>query len=100
MAAAPGFSPLLGGALDHLVGWPSTFLAVAALAAVVAAAYARLVGETHHPSRRVALDPVSVVRAYGRLARDRHFFLPATAVGQEPRDISTDYLQQNATRIG
>ena len=80
MAAAPGFSPLLGGTLDHLVGWPSTFLAVAAAAAVVGAAYAGFVGETHHPSRRVALDSLSVVQAYGRLARDRHFFRPAAAV--------------------
>lgn len=80
MAAAPGFSPLLGGALDHLVGWPSTFLILGALAAVVAVAYAVLVGETHHRSRRIALHPVSVVQAYGRLAVDHRFFLPATAM--------------------
>ena len=32
MAAAPGFSPLLGGALDHYFGWRSEFVFVAAFA--------------------------------------------------------------------
>ena len=31
MSAAPGFSPLLGGALDHSFGWRSEFVLVAAL---------------------------------------------------------------------
>src|SRR3954447_19735402 len=34
MAAAPGFSPLLGGTLDHLFGWRSTFVLVAVFAAI------------------------------------------------------------------
>ena len=80
MAAAPGFSPLLGGALDHLFGWQSAFLTVAVLGVVVAVAYAALLGETHPPSRRIALAPVSIARAYGRLAFDRRFILPAAAV--------------------
>src|SRR4051812_37179842 len=33
MAAAPGFSPLLGGALDHALGWRSEFVFVAVFAA-------------------------------------------------------------------
>ena len=37
MAAAPGFSPLLGGALDHYFGWRSEFVLVAAFAALGAA---------------------------------------------------------------
>src|SRR6202140_1231970 len=45
MAAAPGFSPLLGGALDHYFGWRSEFVFVAAFAAVGAAAYAIVLGE-------------------------------------------------------
>src|ERR1700694_5673813 len=39
MAAAPGFSPLLGGALDHAFGWRSEFVFVALFAAGGAAAY-------------------------------------------------------------
>ena len=39
MAAAPGFSPLLGGALDHYFGWRSEFVLVAAFAGLGALAY-------------------------------------------------------------
>ena len=34
MAAAPGFSPLLGGALDHSFGWRSEFAFVGTFAAI------------------------------------------------------------------
>jgi len=80
MAAAPGFSPLLGGALDHQFGWRSTFLAVAGLGAVVLVIYLALVGETHHSSRRVAFAPISIARRYRQLALDQRFLLPALAV--------------------
>src|SRR3954470_15497812 len=40
MAAAPGFSPLLGGALDLLFGWRSEFVFVGVFAALSATAYA------------------------------------------------------------
>ena len=45
-AAAPGFSPLLGSALDHLFGWRSEFVFVAVFALCTAVAYATFVGET------------------------------------------------------
>src|SRR3954470_6365661 len=47
MAAAPGFSPLLGGALDHLLGWRSEFAFVGLFAALSALAYGLVLGETH-----------------------------------------------------
>ena len=47
MAAAPGFSPLVGGALDHFFGWRSAFVFVAIFAAVAAMAYFVVFGETH-----------------------------------------------------
>src|ERR1700712_273189 len=34
MAAAPGFSPLLGGALDHYFGWRSEFVFIGIFAAI------------------------------------------------------------------
>jgi DHA1 family bicyclomycin/chloramphenicol resistance-like MFS transporter len=79
MAAAPGFSPLLGGALDHLWGWRSEFIFVALFAAVLAIAYAAILGETHHLVR-IPLDPVSIGRSYGELLRDRSFVVPAATV--------------------
>ena len=51
MAAAPGFSPLLGGALDHVWGWRSAFAVVAAFGVFIGIAYAFCVGETHCGSR-------------------------------------------------
>ena len=57
MAAAPGFSPLLGGALDHYFGWRSEFAFIGIFAAIGAVAYEVVFGETHRstrtPSRKI-----------------------------------------------
>jgi DHA1 family bicyclomycin/chloramphenicol resistance-like MFS transporter len=80
MAAAPGFSPLLGGALDHAFGWRSEFVFVAAFAALGAAAYAGVLGETHR-STRIPLNPAAIAKTYLGLAADRRFLIPAATVG-------------------
>jgi len=80
MAAAPGFSPLLGSALDGLFGWRITFLVVAASGAVLALHYSRRVGETHPADRRAALTAFAVASAYGRLVVDPRFLLPGLSV--------------------
>jgi DHA1 family bicyclomycin/chloramphenicol resistance-like MFS transporter len=59
MAAAPGFSPLLGGALDHYLGWRSEFALVAAFAALGAIAYGTVLGETHS-STPIPLHPFAI----------------------------------------
>jgi DHA1 family bicyclomycin/chloramphenicol resistance-like MFS transporter len=79
MAAAPGFSPLLGGALDHAFGWRSEFVFVGAFALVSAAAFAMVLGETHR-STRIALNPLAIARTYFALAADRRFLVPAATV--------------------
>jgi DHA1 family bicyclomycin/chloramphenicol resistance-like MFS transporter len=79
MAAAPGFSPLLGGALDHYFGWRSEFVLVAAFAGLGAFAYNSVFGETHHATR-TPLDPVAIGRNYVGLITDRRFVVPATTV--------------------
>ena len=79
MAAAPGFSPLLGGALDYYFGWRAEFAFVAAFAAVGAVCYGALLGETHHATR-IALDPLAVALNYLGLIRDRRFLVPAATV--------------------
>ncbi len=76
-AAAPGFSPLLGSALDSLLGWRITFLVVAVFGVLLALHYATSAGETHPADRRAALTASAVGSAYGRLAADRRFLLPA-----------------------
>jgi MFS transporter, DHA1 family, multidrug resistance protein len=79
MAAAPGFSPLLGGALDHAFGWRSEFVFVGAFALVSAAAFAMVLGETHR-STRIPLNPLAIARTYFALSADRRFLVPAATV--------------------
>ena len=79
MAAAPGFSPLLGGALDHAFGWRSEFILVAAFAALGAVAYGSVFGETHHATR-TPLDPLAITKTYFGLIADRRFVVPAATV--------------------
>src|SRR6266545_4698567 len=76
MSAAPGFSPLLGGALDHSFGWRSEFALAAAFAAAGAIAYGIILGETHN-SIRTPLNPVAIARTYAGLLGDRRFAIPA-----------------------
>src|SRR5882672_10821941 len=79
MAAAPGFSPLLGGALDHAFGWRSEFVLVAAFAGLGAVAYGTVFGETHHATR-TPLDPLAIAKNYFGLIADRRFLVPAATV--------------------
>ncbi|SHH43447.1 multidrug effflux MFS transporter [Bradyrhizobium erythrophlei] len=79
MAAAPGFSPLLGGALDHYFGWRSEFAFVGLFATLGAVAYSAVLGETHR-STRIPLDPLAIARTYFGLSTDRRFLVPAATV--------------------
>jgi DHA1 family bicyclomycin/chloramphenicol resistance-like MFS transporter len=79
MAAAPGFSPLLGGALDHYFGWRSEFAVVGVFGVIGAIAYAAVLGETHR-STRIPLDPLAIAKNYLGLVADRRFVVPAATV--------------------
>jgi DHA1 family bicyclomycin/chloramphenicol resistance-like MFS transporter len=79
MSAAPGLSPLLGGALDQAFGWRSEFALVASFAVIGAIAYGFVLGETHN-SIRILVDPVAITRTYLALIRDRRFVVPAATV--------------------
>jgi MFS transporter, DHA1 family, multidrug resistance protein len=79
MAAAPGFSPLLGGALDHYFGWRSEFVFVGVFAAIGAVAYEAVLGETHR-STRTSLNPLAIAKNYFALIGDRRFLIPAATV--------------------
>jgi MFS transporter, DHA1 family, multidrug resistance protein len=79
-AAAPGFSPLLGSALDLFFGWRSEFAFVAAFALCTALAYATFVGETNDGARR-SLNPLKIASSYLELVRDRRFVAPARTAG-------------------
>jgi MFS transporter, DHA1 family, multidrug resistance protein len=79
MAAAPGFSPLLGGTLDHLFGWRSSFYFVGIFAAVAATGFVASFGETHR-AERTSVHIGSIGGGYLQLLRDRRFIVPATVV--------------------
>ncbi|WP_372018090.1 multidrug effflux MFS transporter [Tistrella mobilis] len=80
MAAAPGFSPLLGSALDTAFGWRAAFVLVGVAGILLAIAHLTVVGETHPADRRRPAGIGGIARAYVELARDRRFILPASAV--------------------
>ncbi|MFZ6773467.1 multidrug effflux MFS transporter [Undibacterium sp. SXout7W] len=80
MAAAPGFSPLLGGVLNHLLGWRATFGVVAGLALLIGIHYLMRLGETHQMERRVNLSIAGIVGTYWQLLLDRQFIAPAFSV--------------------
>lgn len=80
MAAAPGFSPLLGSALESGPGWRAGFVIIGAIGAVLALAYAWSTGETLPAARRSAMTLRTTLSAYASLGRDARFILPAVAV--------------------
>jgi MFS transporter, DHA1 family, multidrug resistance protein len=79
MAAAPGFSPLLGGALDHYFGWRSEFVFIGIFAAIGAIGYDLVLSETHHATR-TPLNPRAIAKNYLGLIADRRFLVPAATV--------------------
>ncbi|UVM63664.1 multidrug effflux MFS transporter [Pseudomonas sp. B21-010] len=79
-AAAPGFSPLAGSVLSVTLGWRAIFILVGLAAVILAFFYVRDLGETHPADRRAPHSAKSVVLAYGRLALDRRFILPALSM--------------------
>jgi DHA1 family bicyclomycin/chloramphenicol resistance-like MFS transporter len=99
-AAAPGFSPLLGSAFDRLFGWRITFLVVAAFGAVLALHYSTSVGETHPADRRASLVASVVASAYGRLAVDPRFLLPALSVSLVIGGLFTFFASAPAILMG
>lgn len=81
MAAAPGFSPLIGGLLDATTGWRSEFFVVGLFGAIVAFSYFRYVGETHRADGNVSMQPASIARGYRGLITDLRFIAPAGTIG-------------------
>ena len=80
MAAAPGFSPLVGGLIATFFDWRMIFLLVSVVAVILLVAYVSRLGETHPPDRRAPLSLLNVIGAYAALAVDVRFICPALAV--------------------
>ncbi|VXB17718.1 multidrug effflux MFS transporter [Pseudomonas sp. 8O] len=80
MAAAPGFSPLLGSAAEKFIGWRMTFMGVSSLGLALVFWYAMRLAETHSTSRRTPLSATSIFKGYGKLLLDARFVGPAVVV--------------------
>ncbi|MET0723619.1 MAG: multidrug effflux MFS transporter [Tardiphaga sp.] len=78
-AAAPGFSPLLGGGLDYYFNWRADFVFVGIFALLSAIAFAFVLGETYN-STRIPLNPLAIGKTYFKLSANRHFLVPAATV--------------------
>jgi DHA1 family bicyclomycin/chloramphenicol resistance-like MFS transporter len=79
MAAAPGFSPLLGGLVQAALGWRALFAVLVVTGLALAAAYAGIVGETLPVGRRRHQPVAALARGYVALLADTRFMRPALA---------------------
>lgn len=79
-AAASGFSPLLGTAIDGLLGWRTMFLLVGAAGIVLAMAYRMLVSESLASGERASISVARVAGGYAALLADGRFLAPALTV--------------------
>ncbi|WP_244426366.1 multidrug effflux MFS transporter [Rhizobium sp. PDO1-076] len=81
MAAAPGFSPLLGSGLDALFGWRLIFIMVGASGALLLVFYLLGLGETHPRDKRAVHTVSAIADGYGALLRNPIFMKPTLAIG-------------------
>ncbi|KQY89164.1 Bcr/CflA family efflux MFS transporter [Pelomonas sp. Root1444] len=79
MAAAPGFSPLLGGLVQAALGWRALFAVLMVAGLALAAAYVGIVGETLPAERRRRQSAGALARGYVALLSDQRFMRPALA---------------------
>lgn len=78
MAAAPGFSPLIGGLIETWFGWRITFVLLAAVGIFATLIVWFRVAETHR-NRDSAASLGRAFTSYLSLLRDHRFLVPAAA---------------------
>jgi len=81
IAAAPLVAPLIGGQLTVVYGWPSIFMVMAAIAALLILTTGLALPETNRWLKADALNPKRFVRNYGALLKSRDYrsYMLATA---------------------
>lgn len=78
VAAAPGFSPLIGGVVETFFGWRATFALLALVGIFATLIVWFRVPETHH-SRDTAPGMTQAFASYFTLLAKREFLIPAAA---------------------
>lgn len=80
MGVAPIIAPTIGGLVVDGWGWRAVFWVLAAIGAVVLLAVIRALPESKAPDDQVSLQPLSVLRNYGRTLINP-FFIPFVIAG-------------------
>lgn len=79
VAVAPGFSPLLGGIIETLVGWRGTFAFLALVGCFAAVVVWLRIPETHH-AREAAPKLGEAFASYFELLGTRAFLVPGISI--------------------
>jgi DHA1 family bicyclomycin/chloramphenicol resistance-like MFS transporter len=84
LSVSPILAPVLGGLLVQFTSWRMIFGVLVVIGAAAAVMVARLLPETHPPSRRISARPLPILLTYGRLLGTRRFLAPVliAACGQ------------------
>lgn len=78
MAVVPMFAPVVGGVLDTVFGWQSSFIALAIMAGLMIALVWFDMGETYTP-RKISI--IAQIKEYPELLRSRRFWGYALIAG-------------------
>lgn len=73
LAVAPILAPMLGGLVEHFIGWRANFWISGGITLAVLAILALHLPETHRPDPGAGALLPSILRAYGFLLRSRSF---------------------------
>jgi DHA1 family bicyclomycin/chloramphenicol resistance-like MFS transporter len=79
LGASPLLAPTIGGFLTVHFGWPSVFVTLAAMAAVILIVVMRLLPESHAGDAAHALHPVSIAKTYWAIFREPQFYVYAVS---------------------
>ncbi|WP_299368578.1 multidrug effflux MFS transporter [uncultured Tateyamaria sp.] len=97
-ALVPGFTPLIGGFVEQMLGWRATFWITGALGLLLALIVIRTLPETLASHRRVS--PLMEVAEYGAILRDPVFGPNALAVACAFASMSAFFSGAPAVLIG
>ena len=97
-ALVPGFTPLIGGFVEQMLGWRATFWITGALGLLLALIVIRTLPETLASHRRVS--PFTEVAEYGAILRDPVFGPNALAVACAFASMSAFFSGAPAVLIG
>lgn len=78
---APALAPLVGAAIHGVSNWRAIFFFMVVYGVAMLWACIKVLPETHPPSARVPLRPVSLAQTYRRISMDPPFMLWVSATG-------------------